>query len=131
VAPTIGIQDIGQQAGTSIGNELFLFLFRRKEEWASCWDSRINKCHSGRYSESLEGDFDEAEDDVDNDDDGNDGNDGNDDVDYDDIDGDDNDNIVEDLEADEHSEADDANNDEVVDSDNDVSPKPTKKKRRW
>jgi hypothetical protein len=142
VAPTIGIRDVGQPVDTSVEDEQYLFLFRRKEEWALCWDSMINKCHSDRESESLEGNYEleaeeEAEDDVEDDIEDDDEEDSN-------INCDNNSNANEAVDSgdevvDSEDEAVDGN-DEVVasdtnnvvdDADNkELLPTPTKKKRR-
>ena len=63
VAPTIGIPDLGRSDVESIGN--YLFLFRRKEDWASSWDSMIDMCHESKESASIESQYEVVEEDDD------------------------------------------------------------------
>ena len=63
VAPTIGIPDLGRSDVESIGN--YLFLFRRKEDWASSWDSMIDMCHESKESASKESQYEVVEEDAD------------------------------------------------------------------
>ena len=63
VAPTIGIPDLGRTDAESIGN--YLFFFRRKEDWASSWDSMIDMCHESIESASIESQYEVVEEDDD------------------------------------------------------------------
>ena len=53
--PTIGIRDISPQI--PVQDELYLFLFLRKEEWASSWDSMITSCHTDRHKPAREPEY--------------------------------------------------------------------------
>ena len=65
VAPTVGIRDVGRSEGSRVEDEHFLFLFRRKDDWVSSWDSMINKCHQSRDSPTDESEYeDDANDDL-------------------------------------------------------------------
>ena len=121
VAPTIGIQDVGVSAATQeVEDPHYLFLFRRKEEWASCWDSMVNKCHSDRDSESVESAYEEEakdDDDIDVDDEDEDEDDEDVDVDVDDDDDDDDDDDED--EDDDNVDVDDDDDDDDEDEDED------------
>jgi hypothetical protein len=58
VSPTIGICNIG--SSLSPEDEHYLFLFRRKKEWALSWDSMTNSCYTSRDSPSFEEDYEVA-----------------------------------------------------------------------
>jgi hypothetical protein len=73
-SPTIGVCNIG--SSVSPEDEHYLFLFRRKENWALSWDSMINSCYTSRDSPSIEEDYkvaatndskDDSSDDIDED----------------------------------------------------------------
>ena len=55
VGPTIGIRDIDLDIPAQ--DESFLFLFLRKEEWASAWDTMITSCHKDRHKPTFEKDY--------------------------------------------------------------------------
>ncbi len=140
VAPTIGIRDVGWSEGLCVEEEHYLFLFRRKHDWVSSWDSMITKCHESREAASDESEYEEDFANVD------------------DVDGEEGDGIEavkekdanEEEEADEQEDSDDeedsndeegSNNEEDAndedDADNeedadeeDVGQPPTKKKKR-
>jgi hypothetical protein len=67
VAPTVGIRDLCWSKGLRVEDEHFLFLFRRKHEWVSSWDSMISKCCQSRDSATDESKYE----DLDNDEDSN------------------------------------------------------------
>ena len=52
VRPMIGIRDI--DLDIHVQDESFLFLFLRKEEWASAWDIMITSCHRDRHKPTFE-----------------------------------------------------------------------------
>ena len=54
VGPTIGICDIAHDI--RVQDESFLFLFLRKDEWASAWDTMITSCHRDRHKPTFEKD---------------------------------------------------------------------------
>jgi hypothetical protein len=108
VGPTIGICDVDPTVRKQ--DESFLFLFPRKEEWASAWDTMITSCHRDRHKPTFEKDYEvkvhkkrDGDDDGDVDDE--------DDKDDDDEDDDDKDN----EEEDESDEDDDDDDDDKVD----------------
>ena len=37
--------------------DIFLFLFLRKEEWVSAWDTMITSCHRDRHNPTFEKDY--------------------------------------------------------------------------
>ena len=51
VGPTIGIRD--DDPSIPLQDEAFLFLFLRREEWASAWDSMITSCHKDRHEPTF------------------------------------------------------------------------------
>ena len=153
VSPTIGIRDIDSSA--SCEDDHYLFLFRRKKEWASSWDSMIGSCYTSRDSPSIEEAYEVAavndKDDNDDDDDDNEGNEDNEDDDddddndedeEDDDDEDDDDNDDDDGDDGNDSNAGDDGNDHHSDDDDgdkvhdkvsrkeDATPQPRKKKQR-
>jgi hypothetical protein len=132
--PTIGICDINPQ--TPEHDENYLFLFLRKEEWASSWDSMITSCHADRESqykkrvrvEDNSEDGSSADDGDDDDDDKEVDDDGEDEVDdeCDDEEVDNSDMDEEDDEEDNNCISDDDGDDDV----DEVTPQATRKKRR-
>jgi len=64
VAPTIGIPDLGR---TDVESTHYLFLFRRKDEWASSWDSNIETLYRTRDSASSESEYEGEGDEEDGD----------------------------------------------------------------
>jgi Plavaka transposase len=112
--PTIGIRDIDPRI--QVQEEYYLFLFLRKEEWASSWDSMITSCHADRYEAAREPEYEERvrvegnSSDADNDDE------------EDDDDAAENDsNIEEDVEEEDN---------DIVDKDIEEVTPPRKKRRR-
>ena len=143
VSPTIGICDIG--SSLSPEDEHYLFLFRRKEEWALSWDSMINSCYASRDSPSIEEDYEVAAiNDSNNDDSDEDSDEEDSDDDNDEDDGvakDDDEDSGEEQEDDVDNDESIVNNDNNSDSDGDevrdedvssteVTPQPRKKKQR-
>ncbi len=55
VGPTIGIRDVDPTVRKQ--DKSFLFLFLRKEEWASAWDTMITSCHRDRHKPTFEKDY--------------------------------------------------------------------------
>ena len=51
VGPTIGIRDVNPEI--PLQDEAFLFLFLRREEWASAWDTMITSCHKDRHEPTF------------------------------------------------------------------------------
>ena len=51
VGPTIGIRD--DDPSIPLQDEAFLFLFLRREEWASAWDTMITSCHKDRHEPTF------------------------------------------------------------------------------
>jgi hypothetical protein len=107
VGPTIGIRDVDPTVREQ--DESFLFLFLRKEEWASAWDTMITSCHRDRHKPTFEKDYEvkvRHKRDGDDDDDG--------DVDDDeDEDHDDEEDDDDDEDDEEDDESDDDDDDEV------------------
>jgi hypothetical protein len=70
VAPTVGICDVGRSEGSYVEDEHYLFIFRRKDDWVSSWDSMINKRHQSRDSPTDKSEYKEdANDDLNNEED--------------------------------------------------------------
>jgi hypothetical protein len=70
VAPTVGIGDVGRSECLRVEDEHYLFLFCRKDDWVSSWDSMINKCHQSRDSPTDKSEYEEdANDDLNNEED--------------------------------------------------------------
>jgi hypothetical protein len=127
VGPTIGIRDVDPTVREQ--DESFLFLFLRKEEWASAWDTMITSCHRDRHKPTFEKNYevkvrhkrDGDDDDDDDDDDG----------DVDDDEDEDHDN-----EEDDDDDKDDEEDDELDDDDDDevdivaIRSHETRKKQR-
>jgi len=57
-SPTIGIQDVGDFKSRPL-DEHYLFLIRRKEEWARAWDSMIQSEYESRDDASIEDQYEE------------------------------------------------------------------------
>ena len=55
VKPTIGICDVDPTVCKQ--DESFLFLFLRKEEWTSAWDTMITSCYRDRNKPTFEKDY--------------------------------------------------------------------------
>jgi Plavaka transposase len=129
VAPTVGIRDVGGRSeGLRVEDEHYLFLFRRKEDWVSSWDSMIDKCHESRDSPTDESEYDDS----DNEQDSTAVEDANEDL---NIEEDSNNNEADDGGADEEEEASDDNNsneggDGEVSDEEDVCPPPMRKKKK-
>ena len=51
VGPTIGIRDVNPEI--PLQDEAFLFLFLRREEWASAWGTMIMSCHKDRHEPTF------------------------------------------------------------------------------
>ena len=128
VGPTIGIRDVDPTVREQ--DESFLFLFLRKEEWASAWDTMITSCHRDRHKPTFEKDYEvkvchkqDGDDDGDVDDD-------EEDDDEEDDDDDEEDDDDKDDEEDDESDEDDDDDDDEVDVVAIRSHKTRKKQRR-
>ena len=137
--PTIGICDINPQ--TPELDENYLFLFLRKEEWSSSWDSMITSCHADRHLPARESQYEKrvrvedntedgstADDDDDDDKEVDDDGEGEDEVDdeCDDEEVDNSDMDEEDDEEDNNSISDDDGDDDV----DEVTPQAAARKKR-
>ena len=132
--PTLEICDIN--ARILERDEFYLFLFLRKEVWASSWDLMITSCHTDRHSPAREPGYEKCVHVKDNSEDGRNADDEDDEVDNDEdenggevYDEKDDDDSVVDAE-DEHDDNNSISDDDRNDDADDVTPQATTKKRR-